>query len=173
MFKRYVILFLFVGLTTHSQTSEISEKNKFLFDNSFFKAIRLKNLDDFTGALKAFKKCIEIDPLISTPYYETALIYKKTGETVLAEKNIKEANRLSSKNKWYLYEYAQILFQNNKYQEAATAVSPDLELAVKKSTLLAKAKLVELSTEVALKKKQVAYAEEQLKYSVIKAEKIY
>ena len=33
----------------------------------------------------------------------------------------------------------------------------------------AKAKLVELSTEVALKK-QVAYAEEQLKYSVIKAE---
>ena len=34
----------------------------------------------------------------------------------------------------------------------------------------AKAKLVELSTEVALKKKQVAYAEEQLKYSVIKAE---
>lgn len=120
MFKRLVILFLFVGLTTHSQTSEISEKNKFLFDNSFFKAIRLKNLDDFTGALKAFKKCIEIDPLISTPYYETALIYKKTGETVLAEKNIKEANRLSSKNKWYLYEYAQILFQNNKYQEAAT-----------------------------------------------------
>ena len=119
MFKRLVILFLFVGLTTYSQTSEISEKNKFLFDNSFFNAINLKNLDDYKGALKAFKKCIEIDPLISTPYYETARIYKKTGETVLAEKNIKEANRLSSKNKWYLYEYAQILFQNNKYQEAA------------------------------------------------------
>tara|TARA_B100001093_G_scaffold520499_2_gene616956 strand:- start:75223 stop:76920 length:1698 start_codon:yes stop_codon:yes gene_type:complete len=119
MCKRLVILFLFVGLTTHSQTSEISEKNKFLFDNVFFKAMKLKNLDDSKGALKAFKKCIEIDPLISTPYYEIARIYKKTGETVLAEKNIKEANRLSSKNKWYLYEYAQILFQNNKYQEAA------------------------------------------------------
>jgi len=30
-----------------------------------------------------------------------------------------------------------------KYQEAATAVSPDMELAVKKATLLAKAKLVD------------------------------
>ena len=30
-----------------------------------------------------------------------------------------------------------------KYQEAATAVSPDLELAVKKATILAKAKLVD------------------------------
>ena len=30
-----------------------------------------------------------------------------------------------------------------KYQEAATAVSPDMELAVKKATILAKAKLVD------------------------------
>ena len=79
---------MFVGLTSYSQTSEISEKNKFFFDNAFFKAMKLKNLDDYKGALKAFNKCIEIDPLISTPYYETARIYKKTGETDLAEKNI-------------------------------------------------------------------------------------
>ena len=42
--------------------------------------------------------------------------------------------------KWYVDYNHETLF---KYQEAATAVSPDMELAVKKATLLAKAKLVD------------------------------
>ena len=41
---------------------------------------------------------------------------------------------------WYV-EYKHETWK--KYQEAATAVSPDMELAVKKATLLAKAKLVD------------------------------
>ena len=41
---------------------------------------------------------------------------------------------------WYV-EYKHETWR--KYQEAATAVSPDMELAVKKATLLAKAKLVD------------------------------
>ena len=118
MLNKITILFLFFALNTYSQSSDISEINKFLFDKSFFKAMKLKNLEDYEGALKSFKKCIEINPKISIPFYELARIYKKTGDNFLAEKNIKEASRLSSKNKWYLYEYAQILFQNNKYQES-------------------------------------------------------
>ena len=42
--------------------------------------------------------------------------------------------------KWYVKYDHETMF---KYQEAATAVYPDLELAVKKSILLAKAKLVD------------------------------
>lgn len=42
--------------------------------------------------------------------------------------------------KWYVDYDRETLF---KYQESATAVSPDLELAVKKAVLLAKAKLVD------------------------------
>ena len=42
--------------------------------------------------------------------------------------------------KWYVDYKHETLF---KYQEAATAVSPDMELAVKKATMLAKAKLVD------------------------------
>ena len=42
--------------------------------------------------------------------------------------------------KWYVKYDHETMFN---YQEAATAVSPDLELAVKKSILLAKAKLVD------------------------------
>ena len=42
--------------------------------------------------------------------------------------------------KWYVDYNHETMF---KYQEAATAVSPDMELALKKATLLAKAKLVD------------------------------
>jgi hypothetical protein len=42
--------------------------------------------------------------------------------------------------KWYVKYDHETMFN---YQEAATAVSPDLELAVKKAVLLAKAKLVD------------------------------
>ena len=42
--------------------------------------------------------------------------------------------------KWYVDYKHETFF---KYQEAATAVSPDMELAVKKATFLAKAKLVD------------------------------
>ena len=42
--------------------------------------------------------------------------------------------------KWYVDYKHETMF---KYQESATAVSPDMELAVKKATLLAKAKLVD------------------------------
>jgi len=131
MLNKITILFLLFGLTTYSQTSDISEKNKFLFDKSFFNAMNKKNSEDYEGALKLFKKCIEIDPKISSPYYESARIYKKIGENSLAEKNIKEASRLSSKNKWYLYEYAQILFQNNKYQESAKQYEKLVEIEPK------------------------------------------
>ena len=56
--------------------------------------------------------------------------------------------------KWYVKYDHETMF---KYQEAATAVSPDLELAVKKSILLAKAKLVdringEMNNQTTIKK---------------------
>jgi hypothetical protein len=56
--------------------------------------------------------------------------------------------------KWYVKYDHETMFS---YQEAATAVSPDLELAVKKSILLAKAKLVdringEMNNQTTIKK---------------------
>ena len=59
--------------------------------------------------------------------------------------------------KWYVKYDHETMF---KYQEAATAVSPDLELAVKKSILLAKAKLVDringlMNNQTTIKKDEV------------------
>ena len=59
--------------------------------------------------------------------------------------------------KWYVKYDHETMF---KYQEAATAVSPDLELSVKKSILLAKAKLVDringlMNNQTTIKKDEV------------------
>ena len=54
--------------------------------------------------------------------------------------------------KWYVDYKHETMF---KYQEAATAVSPDMELAVKKATLLAKAKSFRASTFSCWEKRRI------------------
>ena len=54
--------------------------------------------------------------------------------------DMNKAGVVNKTPKWYVDYNHETMF---KYQEAATAVSPDMELAVKKATLLAKAKLVD------------------------------
>jgi hypothetical protein len=64
--------------------------------------------------------------------------------------------------KWYVKYDRETLF---KYQESGTAVSPDMELAVKKAVLLAKAKLVdrvngEMNNNTVISKKETGTDEE-------------
>jgi hypothetical protein len=54
--------------------------------------------------------------------------------------DMNKAGVVNKTPKWYVKYDRETLF---KYQESATAVSPDLELAMKKAILLAKAKLVD------------------------------
>ena len=54
--------------------------------------------------------------------------------------DMNKAGVVNKTPKWYVDYNHETMF---KYQEAATAVSPDMELAVKKAVLLAKAKLVD------------------------------
>jgi hypothetical protein len=60
--------------------------------------------------------------------------------TYSVKKDMSKNGVLKKTPDWYV-EYKHETW--TKYQEAATAVSPDMELAVKKATLLAKAKLVD------------------------------
>tara|TARA_B100000927_G_scaffold132393_1_gene106597 strand:- start:548 stop:1021 length:474 start_codon:yes stop_codon:yes gene_type:complete len=57
--------------------------------------------------------------------------------------DMNKAGVVNKTPKWYVKYDRETLF---KYQESATAVSPDLELAMKKAILLAKAKLVDRIT---------------------------
>jgi hypothetical protein len=57
--------------------------------------------------------------------------------TYKVKPDMSKSGVLNKTPKWYVKYDRETLF---KYTEAATAVSPDLELAVKKAVLLAKAK---------------------------------
>ena len=57
--------------------------------------------------------------------------------------DMNKAGMVNKTPKWYVKYDRETLF---KYQESGTAVSPDMELAVKKAILLAKAKLVDRIT---------------------------
>ena len=60
--------------------------------------------------------------------------------TYIINPDMNKAGVVNKTPKWYVKYDRETLF---KYQESATAVSPDLELAMKKAILLAKAKLVD------------------------------
>ena len=62
------------------------------------------------------------------------------GSTYKIKPDLGKGDVINKTPKWYVKYDRETLF---KYQESGTAVSPDMELAVKKAVLLAKAKLVD------------------------------
>ena len=72
MFRTIIFSCLLFSTFSFAQsTSNLSEKNKLIFDNTFFKALNLKSLEDYEGALNAFEKCIDLNSSIASPYYES------------------------------------------------------------------------------------------------------
>ena len=63
--------------------------------------------------------------------------------TYKVKSDLSKGSVVNKTPKWYVKYDRETMF---KYSEAATAVSPDMELAVKKAVLLAKAKLVDRIT---------------------------
>ena len=60
--------------------------------------------------------------------------------TYKVKSDLSKGSVVNKTPKWYVKYDRETMF---KYSEAATAVSPDMELAVKKAVLLAKAKLID------------------------------
>ena len=95
------------------------EKNKKLFESYFFNAIKAKSLEDYTEALKYFKKCINLDPKNASPYYESAIINSSSGSHLIAIEQIKAAIKLEPRNRWYLLLHAEILFSKQDFDNAS------------------------------------------------------
>jgi hypothetical protein len=76
--------------------------------------------------------------------------------------DMNKSGAINKTPKWYVKYDRETFF---KYQESGTAVSPDMELAVKKAVLLAKAKLVdrvagEMNNQTIIKKTETGTNEE-------------
>jgi len=95
------------------------DKDDFMYNTHFFGALKAKSLENFEEALKQFQKCIQLDDKQAVPFYESALINKNLGNLALAEEQIKIATSLNEKNRWYQIVYAEILFSNQDFKNAA------------------------------------------------------
>ena len=96
------------------------DKDNFMFNTHLFGALKAKSLENFVEALKLFQKCIKLNDKQAVPFYESALINKNQGNFELAVEQIKIATKLEENNRWYRLAYAEILFSNQDFKNAAT-----------------------------------------------------
>ena len=134
MKKLYFILFYLISAPTFAQwksyypeTNESKktlkeqnlEKDNFLFNQYLFNALKAKSLENFEESLNFFQKCIKLDDSQAVPFYESAVINKENGNFDLATEQIKTAVTIENDNRWYVIAYAEILFSNQDFKNAA------------------------------------------------------
>jgi tetratricopeptide (TPR) repeat protein len=95
------------------------DKDNFMYNTHLFAALKAKSLENFEEALKHFQKCIKLDDKQAVPFYESALINKNQGNLELAQEQIKIASVLDETNRWYRLAFAEILFGNQDFKNAA------------------------------------------------------
>ncbi len=135
MKKGIIILFCLVSVQTFAQWKSYYpegkskkkkvvelevDKDNFMFNTHLFGALKAKSLENFEEALKQFQKCIKLNDKQAVPLYESALINKNQGNFELAVEQIKIATTLEENNRWYRIAYAEILFSNQDFKNAAT-----------------------------------------------------
>ena len=95
------------------------DKDNFMYNTHFFGALKAKSLENYDDALKQFQKCIKLNDKQAVSFYESALINKSKGNLELAEEQIKITTILEENNRWYQLAYAEILFSNQDFKNAA------------------------------------------------------
>ena len=90
------------------------------------------------------------------------LLLAQCSGTYKVKPDLGKSGVINKTPKWYVKYDRETLF---KYQESGTAVSPDMELAVKKAVLLAKAKLLdrvngEMNNQTTIKKTETGKDED-------------
>ncbi len=112
--------------TTEKEAEEIapieerlSEQKIIKVDKLYYDATKAKILEQYDKALDLYKEVLKIDPYNHAARYEVAQLYKRKGIKELAMKNAEEAVRLKPDNKSYNSLYADVLADDNQYEQAA------------------------------------------------------
>ncbi len=113
MKKVFIIIFLFVSVTTFSQ-----EVNDYNYQYALTEAARQKVIGNLEDAILLYKKCIEANAQSSVAYYELGSIYASLKEPDLAEEYLRNAYEREPGNYWYVDAYDQILKNNKKHKQA-------------------------------------------------------
>ena len=120
----HIILVLFLVVAAQegyaqkkSKKGEISYKEKQKFDRLYIDATKAKILSDLEQAVKLYEACIKIDPSQPAPYYELGSLYMHFGENEDALESAKKAAELDPTNYYYRLLYAEILKNNQQFDE--------------------------------------------------------
>lgn len=129
-----LVLALSVGFVSCSSTEEVAAKERPSssgaekeFKQHFFDGQREKISGNADAAIGNFKKCIELIPEESAPYYELARIYQQLERYELAIAQVEKALEREPKNVWYRGMYAQLSAVVGNYSNAISAYKKLIE----------------------------------------------
>lgn len=90
-----------------------------LADAVFYDAVRARIKGDDKEATRMFEQFLRTNPNNAAAYYELARLNVKQNNPGKALEQIKKAASLDKQNKWYKFQYAEILGFQSKFEEAA------------------------------------------------------
>lgn len=97
---------------------ELSEQDRIIFSEHFFKGQSEKLTGNPEEALEHFTNALKIDPKSDAVLYEMSRINYETGRLEEAHSQIKEASELKPKNVWYLTFLAETYKAKNELEQA-------------------------------------------------------
>lgn len=98
--------------------TEVDEKTVRSFKQSFFEGQQAKMTGNYELAGKHFRKCTDLIPAESAPYYELARIYDQQEQLDRSLRMLEKAIELEPNNIWYQSFFAQVNAQLGKYEKA-------------------------------------------------------
>lgn len=119
----YIALFLLFaacGTKKAAETEPVqSTPTDYSYIEKFHQALRLKQKGQYPEAIAAFEACKTMRPNDDAVYYALAELYLLTQQMSKSSEAIQMAVKLDPNNKWYVQEYAYMLFETKNYKEAA------------------------------------------------------
>ena len=120
MVKGYFFLaisFLSIQAFGQVELSKGNGRDSNMIKQLFFAGLKEKMSDNYAVASTSFTKIVSLDPNNDAAYYELANANFRLDKLVEAEQNIKQAVKLSPKNKWYLRLQGEVYKRTNKMPE--------------------------------------------------------
>lgn len=124
---QYIALSAIIALVTSCGTTKSTKTAKktdgfstkdYPYIEAFHKAVRLKTVGDFDGAIVAFNSCLEIKQDDDAVYYALSELYLEKGNLIEATSSITKAGELDPNNIWYTQDLAYLLYEAHDYAKA-------------------------------------------------------
>lgn len=114
-------------VVAEESATEYTEREYRSFKQSFFNGQKDKLSGNLNSAISHFRKCIELIPEESAPYYELARIYHEQEEHQKSLTNLEKALEIEPDNIWYQSMYAQVNAITGKYDVAVKTYESIIE----------------------------------------------